>query len=160
MRRSSRFPGRTAHSTRSARQDSSWDSDIAALHDTSEGVMTRREYLAKKQRTADPKRQFSMYLGPKRGSRFSRQTCSCGGRIAVWPDGRAVCNNPKCSTVFNDGGQLSDNEDGGLGSGNIATTYHYSDGSKKEVMPKKPPPRKHEKDSMRGMHRFIEACRA
>jgi hypothetical protein len=144
MRRSSRFQGRTAHATRSARQDCFWDADIAALHDTSEGIMTRQEYLIRKQRIADPKQQFSMYLGPTKGSRFARRACSCGGRIAVWPDGRAVCDNPKCSTVFNDGGNTE---------GFVQVTYHYSDGRKEAA----PPPRKMYDRSNRDFYRAAKA---
>jgi hypothetical protein len=117
--------------------------------------MTRQEYFVRKQRIADPKQQFSMYLGPTKGSRFARRTCSCGGRIAFFPDGRAICSNPKCSTVFNDGGQLiaGDNKDLGLGSGKVNVTYYYSDGRKEAA----PPPRKMYDRSNRDFYRAAKA---
>lgn len=129
MPRRSRTPGRSAHSTRSARNSCRWDSEIEPLFDTSEGVMTRKQYLARKQR-ADPKAQFSMYLGPPKDMRYSRRTCACGGEIKFTPDGlKAVCSNPRCSTVFNDGGNTE---------GMVLTTHIYPDGRKEAA----PPPKK------------------
>lgn len=101
-----------------------------------------------------PEDKFSMVKIKISNSRFSRRSCACGGAIQILPDGRAVCK--LCSTVFNDGGNTKDENGNSL----LKTTFHYPDGTIKEIIPRAPPPKNHIKDSMRGMHKFLKACRA
>ena len=121
----SRFRGRTARITRSSRQDSNWDSEPEAIYSTSQGAMTRRQYLAARQRS-DVKSQFSMYLGEAKDTVYSRRDCTCGGRILYLPDGKAVCQNPHCSTVFNDGGNTE---------GLVQVTRIFGDGHHEAIPP-------------------------
>ena len=130
----SRFRGRTARITRSSRQDSNWDSEPEVIYSTSQGAMTRRQYLAARQRS-DVKSQFSMYLGEAKDTVYSRRDCTCGGRILYLPDGKAVCQNPHCSTVFNDGGNTEDEEGNSL----VRVTRIFGDGHQEAA----PPPEKH-----------------
>lgn len=148
MTRRTRFSGRAAHVTRSHRQDCLYDTEIEALYNSSEGKISRREYLSRRQK-ADIKAQFSMYLGDPVDSRFSRRTCACGSNIKFLPDGKAVCSNSHCSTVFNDGGNTFDDEERSL----IKFTHIYADGKQVPA----PPPRKMYDRKDRGFFRAIKA---
>ena len=98
---------------------------------------------------SSPESRFSMVKLKLYGSRFSRKSCICGGKIEIKGDGRACCN--LCNVVFNDGGNTD---------GLVKVTHFNSDGTKEEIIPRAPPPKNHSKDSMRGMHKFLKACRA
>jgi len=106
--------------------------------------MTASEYLSRKQLCGDPKERFSMYLGKPLKSVYSQRSCACGGMIKQLNDGKAVCSNPHCSVVFNDGGNTE---------GLVLIEKIYSDG-KRETAP--PPGYKltHMPKS------FIKACKA
>jgi hypothetical protein len=98
---------------------------------------------------SDSETRFSMVKLYYDGSRFSRKSCVCGGKIEICRDGRAVCE--LCNTVFNDGGNTE---------GLIKVTNHYSDGTKEELEPKTAwEPRKGEHGHSH-LNKFIKACRA
>jgi len=142
--------GRTARPEASSRKGQFYDSEIEQVFDTSFGELTKRHFMSKLNQ-CDPKTRFSTVIIDLADSKFSRKSCVCGGQIQILRDGRAVCDNPHCSTVFNDGGNTE---------GMLKITDKYDSGKIVEVIPRAPPPKNHEKDSMRGMHRFFKACRA
>lgn len=119
----SKYRGRAAHVGRSSRQNSAWDTPIEAIYETVQGNVTKSQYLAARQR-ASTKERFSMVLGNLTDSVFTRRSCSCGGDIRYGKDGKAVCTNPSCSTIFNDGGNTD---------GLIKVTKFYSHSNRTDI---------------------------
>lgn len=145
-----RLHGRKARAEPSSRKGQFYDSPIEPVYKTTIGELTAIDFK-KKLHTLDSETKFSTVKEKPSCMRFSRKSCACGGQIRTHGDGRAVCSNPSCSTVFNDGGNIE---------GFLKVTNHYSDGRIAEIIPRAPPPKNHDNDSMRGMHRFLKACRA
>lgn len=141
--------GRPARAERSSRAKQFYDSEIEPVFDSDLGELTAREFKSKFSNS--PKSvQFYSSKGNPKTTRFGRKSCACGGPIQYHADGRAVCGH--CNTVFNDGGNID---------GLLKITYKYDDKRPDVIkIPSAPPPKNQEKDHMRGMHRFIGACRA
>jgi hypothetical protein len=151
MHHSARLHGRKARAEPSSRKGQYYDSPIEPVFSTSLGNLTECDYRAKLDRM-DPVKRFSMVRNNDLvDSKFSRKSCVCGGKIKIQSDGKAICNNPHCSTVFNDGGNTE---------GMIQVTDHYDSGKTEVTIHVDPPPRNPDKDFMRGMHKFQKACRA
>jgi hypothetical protein len=126
----SKYRGRSAHSTRSSRQGASWDSTHQAVYDTPKGRITKTQYFNIRQRTAEGKGVPSkLALGDKVDTVYTHRECICGGVIQHLPDEKAVCSNPHCSTVFNDGGNTE---------GMVRATLIFGDGHRENA----PPPKK------------------
>jgi hypothetical protein len=138
---SHQLQGRRARAEPSSRDEQFFDTPIEPIFNTSEGPLTRREYFKKKQ-LADPSIQFSMYLGPITDSIYSRRRCTCGGEI-LFKDNVAFCQNPKCATAFNIGGNTKNM---------LQITRIYGDGRQEAA----PPP---EKRSWQP-HDFLKAAKA
>lgn len=122
-----------------------YDSPIEPVYKTTVGELTVLDFK-KKLSTLDSETKFSTVKEKPSCMRFSRKSCSCGGQIYIHGDGRAFCNNPDCSTVFNDGGNILDEDGNPL----LRVTNRYSDGRITEA----PPPRKRTKSDM---HRIMRA---
>lgn len=127
-----------------------YDSEIEPIFDTSFGELTKRRFLSKLSK-CDSKTQFTTVLIGLKGSKFSRKSCVCGGEILVQGDGRAVCTNPHCSTVFNDGGNTD---------GMLKITDYYDSGKKEErVVDGDWVPRKGEHGHSH-LNKFVKSCKA
>jgi len=110
--------GRKARAEPSSRKGQFYDSPIEPVYKTTLGELTVLDFR-KKLNTLDSETKFSTVKEKPSCMRFSRKSCACGGKIQIHGDGRAVCTNPNCSTVFNDGGNIE---------GMLKVTNHYSDG--------------------------------
>lgn len=116
--------GRTARPEASSRKGQFYDSPIEPVYKTTLGELTVLDFK-RKLNTLDLETKFSAVKEKPSCMRFSRKSCACGGKIHMNGDGRAVCTNPQCSTVFNDGGNIE---------GMLKVTNHYSDGRTVEVV--------------------------
>lgn len=142
--------GRKARAEPSSRMGQFYDSNVEAVFDTTLGELTKRGFMSKLNK-CDSKTRFSTVLINLADSKFSRKSCVCGGEIHIIRDGRAVCNNPHCSTVFNDGGNTE---------GMLKITEQYDSGKKEEYVIRSAwSPRKGEHGHSH-LNKFIKACRA
>jgi hypothetical protein len=103
---SHRPQGRMARAEPSSRKGQYYDSNIEAVFHTDLGDITAREYRAKLDRKDSVERFSFVRKNNLVDSKFSRKSCTCGGKINIQADGKAICNNSSCSTVFNDGGNI------------------------------------------------------
>ena len=142
--------GRKARADPSSRKGQFYDSEIEHVFDTSFGEITKRDFMSKLSK-CDPKTRFSTVLINLTDSKFSRKSCVCGGKIQILGDGRAVCNNPHCSTVFNDGGNTE---------GMLKITDQYDSGKMDEFVVRDAwVPRKGEHGHSH-LNKFIKAYKA
>jgi hypothetical protein len=142
--------GRKARAEPSSRMGQFYDSEIEPIFDTTFGKLTKRGFMSKLNK-CDSKTKFSTVLIKLTDSKFSRKSCVCGGKIQILGDGRAVCNNPHCSTIFNDGGNTE---------GMLKITENYDSGKKEEFVVRVAwVPRKGEHGHSH-LNKFIKACRA
>lgn len=136
--------GRKARAEPSSRMGQFYDSPIERVFSTSLGELTLSDFKRRLD-SFNPEARFNVVKGKKPlCMRFSRKSCACGGHIQIHGDGRAVCTNPQCSTVFNDGGNID---------GFLKVTNHYSDGRNTDA----PPPRKMYDRSNREFYRAAKA---
>lgn len=145
---SHRPQGRMARPEASSRKGQFYDSPIEPVYNTTLGELSVLDFK-KKLNTLDSETKFSSVKETPSCMRFSRKSCACGGKIQTHGDGRAVCNNPQCSTVFNDGGNTTDEHGKSL----LKVTIHYSDGRITEA----PPPLKMYDRSNRDFYRTAKA---
>ncbi len=108
----------------SSRKGQYYDSPIEKVYKTTLGELTILDFR-QKLNNLDSETKFSTVKEKPSCMRFSRKSCTCGWEIQTRRDGRAVCNNPNCSTVFNDGGNIE---------GMLKVTNHFSDGRTIEVV--------------------------
>ena len=135
----------------------SWDGEIEPVYSTSVGVMTKAQYLGRKQRVRDPAIRFDMFLGDPVDCAYPRRSCLCGGKIEMIR-GKAVCQNPHCSTIFNDGGNTTQILENGEEASMVVTTRVFDDGHKEVSHPAIYNPRK-TKDGYSHLRRFISSCK-
>jgi hypothetical protein len=113
-----RLQGRTARPEASSRKGRFWDTEIEPVFEGPNGNFTAKDFYSQFGNASKLNR------GEAKATRFGRRSCACGGKIDIHADGKAICNNPHCSTVFNDGGNTE---------GMIQVTDIYDSG-KKEVL--------------------------
>jgi hypothetical protein len=148
---SHRPQGRTARPEASSRKGQFYDSDINAVFHTDLGDLTARDYRAKLNRMESTERFSMVRQNDLVDSVFSRRSCVCGGKVNILSDGKAVCGNPSCSTVFNDGGNIE---------GMVQVTDIYDSGKKdSKILNSKWVPRKGEHGHSH-LNKFVAECKA